>query len=122
MTFSIIINLLLAFCVLIAGIIVFKREIFTSEGSTYLEKKDVKTKAKDIFNDHGLISMLAVSIICLFIFERQGFRFDLLYQALLISTGIQAIFFLLKEEKLKSMFYYKICCVVIFSFLFSYFS
>ncbi|WP_243291288.1 hypothetical protein [Bacillus sp. FJAT-47783] len=122
MYFSLIVNVLLALCVLIAGIIVFKREIISNEDSIHLKEVDIKTTRKYIFDDHGLIAMLTVAVICQFIFQRKDFNFDLIYQALLISTGIQAIFFLLKEKSLKSMLYYKIACIVIFSFLLSYFS
>ncbi|MFC4619206.1 hypothetical protein ACFO4N_10820 [Camelliibacillus cellulosilyticus] len=115
--FTVLTDLVLAFFVLCAGTIVLKRELVSGkvEGSS---EELVKGLKSEVLKDYGLIPMFVVSIIIQFFFNRNhipGFNF--LFQGILISTGIQALFFIVKREQSKLMLLIKLCVVAILSFL-----
>lgn len=114
--FSSILMVLLAFCVLAAGFLTLKREL-AAEPPTFASKKEAKEEVLGLFQDRGFFYLTAIALFMQVICKRaQIVPFDF-FQAFLASSGVQALFYLIKRKDLGV----KAGLVVLVSFLFLFF-
>ncbi|KHD86635.1 hypothetical protein NG54_02115 [Heyndrickxia ginsengihumi] len=118
MPFYLIIDLCLVLVILISGILVFKRSLAVEASED--QEKNISYLKKEILDDKGLISMFIVSWVCIYVSQKAVFELDYIYHAILISAGVQSIFFLVNEKLLNSKLYVKLFCVIILSFLYGF--
>ncbi|WP_321999863.1 hypothetical protein [Bacillus pumilus] len=114
--FSSILMVLLAFCVLAAGFLTLKRELAAAP-PVFASKKEAKEEMLGLFQDRGFFYLTAIALFMQVIFKRaQIVPFDF-FQAFLASSGVQALFYLIKRKDLGV----KSGLVVLVSFLFLFF-
>lgn len=112
--FSSILMVLLAFCVLAAGFLTLKREL-AAEPPVFASKKEAKEEMLGLFQDRGFFYLTAIALFMQVIFKRaQIVPFDF-FQVFLASSGVQALFYLIKDMGVKAVL------VVLVSFLFLFF-
>ncbi|MCY7572115.1 hypothetical protein [Bacillus pumilus] len=114
--FSSILMVLLAFCVLAAGFLTLKREL-AAEPPIFASKKEAKEEMLGLFRDRGFFYLTAIALFMEVIFKRaQIVPFDF-FQVFLASSGVQALFYLIKRKDMGV----KAVLVVLVSFLFLFF-
>lgn len=107
---------LLALCVLAAGFITLKKELAT-DPPVFASKKEAKEELVGLFQDRGFFYLTAIALFMQVVFKKgQIVPFDF-FQVFLASSGIQALFYLIKRKDLglKAVF------VVLVSFIFLFF-
>ncbi|TKI25580.1 hypothetical protein FCO27_01805 [Bacillus pumilus] len=111
--FSSILMVLLAFCVLAAGFLTLKRELAAAP-PVFASKKE---EMLGLFQDRGFFYLTAIALFMQVVFKRaQIMPFDF-FQAFLASSGVQALFYLIKRKDMGV----KAGLVVLVSFLFLFF-
>ncbi|MBB6602272.1 hypothetical protein HW432_08280 [Bacillus pumilus] len=111
--FSSILMVLLAFCVLAAGFLTLKREL-AAEPPIFASKKEAKEEMLGLFQDRGFFYLTAIALFMQVILRAQIVPFDF-FQVFLASSGVQALFYLIKDMGVKAVL------VVLVSFLFLFF-
>ncbi|MGE6624981.1 hypothetical protein [Bacillus pumilus] len=114
--FSSILMVLLVFCVLAAGFLTLKRELAAAP-PVFASKKEAKEEMLGLFQDRGFFYLTAIALFMQVIFKRaQIVPFDF-FQVFLASSGVQALFYLIKRKDMGV----KAVLVVLVSFLFLFF-
>ncbi|MBR0620458.1 hypothetical protein WAA16_17430 [Bacillus pumilus] len=107
---------LLALCVLAAGFITLKKELAT-DPPVFASKKEGKEELVGLFQDRGFFYLTAIALFMQVVFKKgQIVPFDF-FQVFLASSGIQALFYLIKRKDLGL----KAVLVVLVSFIFLFF-
>ncbi|KUF22842.1 hypothetical protein MHZ96_01835 [Bacillus safensis] len=107
---------LLSLCVLAAGFITLKKELAT-DPPVFASKKEAKEELVGLFQDRGFFYLTAIALFIQVVFKKgQIVPFDF-FQVFLASSGIQALFYLIKRKDLGL----KAVLVVLVSFIFLFF-
>ncbi|WP_039075778.1 hypothetical protein [Bacillus sp. MSP13] len=110
-----IIMLILGLSVLAAGFITLKREL-SIEAFSISSADEAKSEMKNIFNDQRWFYLSGIALFMQFVFQGFHLTFEYFFYAFLISSGIQSLFYLFNKKELD----YKVCGVIIVSFLVIY--
>ncbi|PRR90376.1 hypothetical protein [Bacillus sp. NMCN1] len=114
--FSSILMVLLALCVLAAGVLTLKREL-TAELPVFASKKEAKEEMMGLFQDRGFFYLTAIALFMQLVFKQAQIALFDFFQAFLASSGVQALFYLMKRKDLGV----KAGLVVLVSFIFLFF-
>ncbi|WP_282067769.1 hypothetical protein [Bacillus pumilus] len=114
--FSSILMVLLALCVLAAGILTLKRELKAGP-PVFASKKEAKEEMLGLFQDRGFFYLTAIALFMQVVCKQtQIVPFDF-FQVFLASSGVQALFYLINRKDLGV----KAGLVVLVSVLFLFF-
>ncbi|KAF1680296.1 MULTISPECIES: hypothetical protein [Bacillus] len=113
--YGVIIQLILGLSVLAAGFLTLKREL-SIEHVSISSSDEAKLEMKNIFNDHGWFYLSGIALFMQFVFQGFPFTFEYFFHAFIISSGIQSLFYLFNKKELG----YKVCAVIVVSFLVIY--
>ncbi|TYS33052.1 hypothetical protein [Bacillus pumilus] len=114
--FSSILMVLLALCVLAAGILTLKREL-TADPPVFTSEKEAKEEMLGLFQDRGFFYLTAIALFMQVVCKQANIApFDF-FQAFLASSGVQTLFYLMKRKDLGV----KTGLVVLVSFIFLFF-
>ncbi|RAP23721.1 hypothetical protein C2W59_02567 [Bacillus pumilus] len=101
---------------LAAGFLTLKRELAAAP-PVFASKKEAKEEMLGLFQDRGFFYLTAIALFMQVIFKRaQIVPFDF-FQVFLASSGVQALFYLIKRKDMGV----KAVLVVLVSFLFLFF-
>ncbi|WP_269773677.1 hypothetical protein [Bacillus safensis] len=113
--FSSILMVSLAFCLLAAGFLTLKREL-AADPPVFASKKEAKEELVGLFQDRGFFYLMAIALFMQVVFKKDQIApFDF-FQAFLASSGIQALFYLLKRKDLgvKAGLVVLVSCIFLF--------
>lgn len=113
--FSSILMVFLALCVLAAGFLTLKREL-AADPPVFASKKEAKVELVGLFQDRGFFYLTAIALFMQLVFKKDQIApFDF-FQAFLASSGIQALFYLLKRKDLgvKAGLVVLVSCIFLF--------
>ncbi|APT44945.1 hypothetical protein [Bacillus safensis] len=113
--FSSILMVFLALCVLGAGFLTLKREL-AADPPVFASKKEAKEEMLGLFHDRGFFYLTAIALFMQVVFKKaQIAPFDF-FQAFLASSGIQALFYLMKRKDLgvKAGLVVVVSCIFLF--------
>ncbi|MCI3985671.1 hypothetical protein MMJ63_12290 [Bacillus vallismortis] len=110
-----IILLILGLSVLAAGFLTLKREL-SIESVSISSADEAKSEMKNIFNDHGWFNLSGIALFIQFVFQGYQFTFEYFFYTFLISSGIQSLFYVFNKKDSD----YKVCGVIVVSFLVIY--
>lgn len=112
--FSSILMVFLALCVLGAGFLTLKREL-AADPPVFASKKEAKEEMLGLFHDRGFFYLTAIALFMQLFKKDQIAPFDF-FQAFLASSGIQALFYLMKRKDLgvKAGLVILVSCIFLF--------
>lgn len=112
--FSSILMVFLALCVLGAGFLTLKREL-AADPPVFASKKETKVEMLGLFHDRGFFYLTAIALFMQLFKKDQIAPFDF-FQAFLASSGIQALFYLMKRKDLgvKAGLVVVVSCIFLF--------
>ncbi|MEK5298951.1 hypothetical protein [Bacillus sp. FSL R5-0659] len=113
--FSSILMVFLALCVLAAGFLTLKREL-AADPPVFASKKEAKEELVGLFQDRGFFYLTAIALFMKVVFKKNLIAPIDFFQAFLASSGIQALFYLLKRKDLgvKAGLVVLVSCIFLF--------
>lgn len=113
--FSSILMVFLALCVLAAGFLTLKREL-AADPPVFASKKEAKEEMLGLFHDRAFFYLTTIALFMQVVFKKDQIApFDF-FQAFLASSGIQALFYLMKRKDLgvKAGLVVVVSCIFLF--------
>ncbi|KEI11049.1 hypothetical protein IRP63_01240 [Clostridium botulinum] len=120
----IIINLILSILFMIAAIKSIKKDIKSIKHKNLDNEPKSKEKIiqsiKENWDTHGIAIMYACSIIALLLNSGKHLNRTLFCEGMYIAGGVQALFFIIKNNITKNTFLLRIICVISISYITSF--